>query len=118
LNLTLYWRCDAWLPDDYITFVQARDTKGLVAGKPGAVIAQMAHAPGGADYPTSLWNAGEVIRDSIRIPIPPGTPPGDYEIAAGLYQPASGARLAVTDAGGKRAPDDAVSLTTITIGGK
>jgi hypothetical protein len=118
LNLTLYWRCDAWLPDDYITFVQARDTKGLVAGKPGAVIAQMVHAPGDADYPTSLWDVGEVIRDSIRIPIPPGTPPGDYEIAAGLYQPASGARLPVTDAAGKRAPDDAISLTIITVGSK
>ncbi len=118
LNLTLYWRCDAWLPDDYSTFVQARDTKGLVAGKPGAVMAQMVHAPGGADYPTSLWNVGEVIRDSIQIPIPPGTPPGDYEIAVGLYQPASGARLPVTDAAGKRASDDAVSLTTITVGGK
>ena len=118
LNLTLYWRCDAWLPGDYITFVQARDIKGLVAGKPGAVIAQMAHAPGGADYPTSLWNVGEVIRDSIQIPIPPGTPPGDYEIAVGLYQPASGARLPATDAAGKRAPDDAVSLTTIAVGRK
>jgi hypothetical protein len=118
LNLTLYWRCDAWLPGDYTTFVQARDTTGLVTGKRGAVMAQMVHSPGDADYPTSLWNVGEVIRDSIQIPIPPGTPPGDYEIAAGLYQPAGGARLSVTDAEGKRAPDDAISLTTITVGRK
>ena len=118
LNLTLYWRCDAWLPADYTAFVQVRDTLGRVAEKPGAVIAQMAHPPGGADYPTSLWNVGEVIRDSIRIPIPPETPPGDYEIAVGLYQSAGGARLPVADATGKRAPDDAISLTTIAAGRK
>jgi len=37
---------------------------------------------------------------------------------AGLYEFATGVRLPVTDATGSRSPDDAVSLTTIAVGGK
>ena len=116
LNLTLYWRCDARLPADYTTFVHVRPTAGQAAGQPGAIVAQMDRPPADGAYPTSLWDPGEIIRDPVRIPIPPQTPPGDYEIAVGLYEFATGVRLPAVDAaGGNRWPDDAISLRTIAI---
>ena len=116
LSLTLYWRCDARLPADYTTFVHVRHTTGQTAGQPGAIVAQMDRPPADGAYPTSLWDPGEIIRDPVRIPIPPQTPPGDYEIAVGLYELTTGARLPAVDAaGGNRWPDDAISLGTIAI---
>ncbi len=114
LNLTLYWRCDARLPADYTTFVHVR----RVDGKSATPVAQMDRPPAEGAYPTSLWDPGEVIRDVVRVPMPAQVPPGDYEIVAGLYEFGSGVRLPVTNAAGKRAPDDAIVLTTIAVGAK
>jgi hypothetical protein len=114
LNVTLYWRCDARLPADYTTFVHVRRGNE----KSAAPVAQMDRPPAEGAYPTSLWDPGEVIRDVVRIPLSAQVPPGDYEIVAGLYEFATGVRLPVVDAAGKRAPDDAVSLTTVTVGRK
>lgn len=47
-------------------------------------------------------------RDPHGIPIPVGTPPGDYRLILALYDPATGSRL-VTHTG------DAVTLGTVTI---
>jgi hypothetical protein len=114
LDLTLYWRCDARLPADYTTFVHVRRTDA----KSAAPVAQMDRPPAEGAYPTSLWDPGEIIRDVVRVPMPAQVPPGEYEIVAGLYEFASGVRLPVTDAAGERAPDDAIALTTITVGRK
>jgi hypothetical protein len=111
LNLTLYWRCDARLPADYTTFVHVRRP----TGQSGAIVAQRDHPPADGAYPTSLWDPGEVIRDSIQVPIPPEVPPGHYEIAVGLYEFATGTRLLVTDSEGNHSPDNAISLTAITV---
>jgi hypothetical protein len=111
LSLTLYWRCDARLPADYTTFVHVRRRDG----KSSVPAAQMDRPPAEGAYPTSLWDPGEVIRDVVRIPIPPQVPPGDYEIAAGLYQFGTGVRLPVADAAGNRPADDAIVLTTIAV---
>jgi hypothetical protein len=111
LDLTLYWRCDVRLPADYTTFVHVRRRDG----KSAAPVAQMDRPPAEGAYPTSLWDPGEVIRDVVRIPMPAQVPPGDYEIAAGLYELKTGARLPVVDEQGHRVADDAISLTTVTI---
>ena len=111
LSLTLYWRCDARLPADYTTFVHVRREDR----KSAAPVAQMDRPPAEGAYPTSLWDPGEVIRDVVRIPIPAQVPPGDYEIVVGLYEFATGVRLPAADAAGSRSPDDAISLTTVTI---
>ncbi|MBI5878940.1 MAG: hypothetical protein HZB53_14920 [Chloroflexi bacterium] len=47
--------------------------------------------PGGA--PTTTWREGEFNVDRHLIDIPPGTPPGDYWLSVGLYDPHNGARL-------------------------
>jgi hypothetical protein len=97
LHLTLYWRNDARLPADFTTFVHVRDSTGQATGRSGTIVAQMDSPPAGGAYPTSLWDPGEIIRDPIQIAIPPEAPGGEYDIVVGLYDLASGRRLAVLD---------------------
>ncbi|MFN8459071.1 MAG: hypothetical protein U0401_31225 [Anaerolineae bacterium] len=54
--------------------------------------------PLSGDYPTSLWEAGEVILDPHPLDLA-GLPPGDYQMLAGLYNLASGDRLPATSNG-------------------
>jgi hypothetical protein len=102
LTLTLYWRCDAPPSTDYTTFVHVRDTRG-------SIVAQMDRPPADGAYPTSLWDPGEVIRDSIQVPLLPKIPPGTYQVAVGLYDFQSGARLPVADS-----EDNSIILAEIT----
>jgi hypothetical protein len=37
------------------------------------------------------------IVDPIVLPIPTDTPPGDYRLAIGMYEPSTGERLRVAD---------------------
>jgi hypothetical protein len=103
LDLTLYWRCDARLPADYTTFVHVR--RPARAAQAGEVVAQMDRPPVEGKYPTSLWDPGEVIRDAVRVPLPPGIPHGEYEIVAGLYDLTTGQRLPVFDTRGDAVSD-------------
>jgi hypothetical protein len=105
LNLTLYWRSDATLPTDYTTFVHMRDSTGQARGQSGTIVAQRDRPPADGAYPTSLWDPGEVIPDSIQIPIPAQVPAGEYEIVAGLYDFETGRRLYVLDDQGTRISD-------------
>jgi hypothetical protein len=100
LRLTLYWRSDAQLPADYTTFVHVRDATGQVTGQAGTIVAQMDRPPADGAYPTSLWDPGEVIRDTVQVPISEQVPTGAYEIIVGLYDPATGQRLSMLDDSG------------------
>ena len=102
LRLTLYWRADARLPADYTTFVHVRDVTGQATGQAEAIVAQMDRPPADGAYPSSLWDPGEVIRDTILVPVPPHIPAGEYEIIVGLYNLATGQRLSVLN--GQRQP--------------
>jgi hypothetical protein len=102
LRLTLYWRADARLPADYTTFVHVRDVTGQATGQAEAIVAQMDRPPADGAYPTSLWDVGEVIRDTILVPVPSHIPAGEYEIIIGLYNLATGQRLPVLN--GQRQP--------------
>jgi hypothetical protein len=115
LELTLYWRVDAPLPADYTTFVHIRDSTGGITGKPGTIVAQMDRPPADGAYPTSLWDAGEVIQDAVQILIPPQTPPGDYEVVIGLYDAATGQRLPVLDDQGRPIGDHIPLEQEITV---
>jgi arylsulfatase A-like enzyme len=52
------------------------------------------HVPVEGLMPLESWRRGQVIRDRLRIPIPPGTPPGAYTLYVGAYRGAQ--RLPVT----------------------
>jgi 4-amino-4-deoxy-L-arabinose transferase-like glycosyltransferase len=87
LTLTLYWRVEAPLAADYTTFLHLR-------GVDGQNVAQMDRPPANGRYPTSLWDAGEIVVDEITLPLE-GVAPGAYTPVVGLYDPGSGARLPV-----------------------
>lgn len=60
-------------------------------------------------HPTSHWIAGDYLRTPHQLDIPPGTPPGQYEVFVTLYDATSRTPLARVDGGGE------VSLGQVTV---
>jgi hypothetical protein len=92
LVVTLHWR-SSQLPDaDYTVFVHLLDSDGQV-------VSQHDGPPQDGAYPTSTWDAGEVVMDVHTLSLPQDLPPGRYSLRVGLYLPDSGERLRVAGAG-------------------
>jgi hypothetical protein len=98
LRLTLYWQALRHMSRDYKSFVHVADP---ATGVPVAQDDAMPHRGG---YPTRFWAPGEIVVDHIPINLG-GAPPGNYDLALGLYDPASLERLPLLIAGDER-PDD------------
>lgn len=77
----------------------------------GKLVAQADGPPLGGRYPTSAWDAGEVIVDPRLLRLPASLPPGRYTVHVGWYLPATGARLAATPP----VPNDAVPVETVVV---
>jgi hypothetical protein len=92
LVLTLHWRCLVPPVADYTVFVHLLDEEGQTS-------VQADGQPQGGAYPTSVWDAGEVVADAHRLALPPDLPAGDYRLRLGLYQLETGVRLPM-DGGG------------------
>ena len=69
----------------------------------GAVVAQDDAVPRRWMYPTTRWEAGEVVSDEIPLSME-NVPDGQYQLAVGIYHPDSGDRLPVTDAADEELP--------------
>ena len=102
LTLTLYWQALAPPETDYTVFVHVRDAAGKVA-------AQRDRPPLAGAYPTSLWDAGEIIWDGIRLPLDQ-LEPGQYELVIGMYDFATDTRLPVEDS-----PDGTILLQSFEV---
>lgn len=90
LTLTFYWQAEAIPATDYTVFLHLRD---------GAEqnVAQMDQPPAQGQYPTSLWDPGEIIAGQITLPLTEGTlAAGEYVPVVGLYDFSSGVRLPLT----------------------
>ena len=87
--LTLYWRTDAPLEIDYTVFIHALTADGEIG-------AQFDAPPLNGLYPSTAWLPGQIIADSHAIRLPASV----QFLSVGLYDSASLARLAVTDASG------------------
>jgi hypothetical protein len=98
-RLTLYWRAEAPVEDDYTVFIHALDADG-------EIITQFDAPPLDGLYPTHAWLPGQIIADSRSLVLP-GTA---RALSVGLYEPDSSRRLPVTGEGGSRAPDDAIRI--------
>jgi uncharacterized membrane protein len=98
LDTVLVWRAGQAPPAEALLFAGLFDDAGRRW-------AQVDERPSGPLYPGSEWQPGSLVRTPLRIPIPPGTPPGSYRLEVGWYrfqegQPAwlpwtSGDRLAL-----------------------
>jgi hypothetical protein len=102
LPVTLYWRADDFVDQDYTVFIQ-------LLGAGGKPQAQSDAQPENGAYPTSLWQPGETVRDIHALAIPASLPPGEYRLVAGMYLLASGQRLPVAGGG------DGVFLGTVRL---
>ncbi len=105
LNLTLYWRLNQPLPEDYTFFAQVVDedtTRWASQDLP---------------VPTSAWETGQVIPVPMTLTLDEKTPPGVYPIIIGLYtltEDGDFARLQrITDDG--RPTDDFLQLTLVRV---
>jgi hypothetical protein len=84
--VTLTWHAAEAVPTDYTVFLHLRDAAGQL-------VAQADGPPLGGWYPTSWWTAGEQVTDEHTFALPAGITSGEYRLVAGLYDPATGARL-------------------------
>lgn len=97
LPLTLLWRADAEVGEDYKVFVH------LISGE-GSLVSQRDSEPVGGWQPTTTWQPGEVVRDNHGLVIPENIPEGEYEVVLGLYD-LEGERLPVLDGAGQTVGD-------------
>ncbi|MBN1995013.1 MAG: hypothetical protein JW953_20125 [Anaerolineae bacterium] len=90
-HLTAYWQARHPLTTNYSSLAQLVDAeRHLYAAQdnlhPGKLLA-------------TRWQPWGFVQDPHTVPIPPGTPPGDYFLVIGLYDPATWARLPVQEGG-------------------
>lgn len=86
LKLILLWKSEKPTRHDYTLFVHVLDDSGNI-------IAQTDTQPVGGTYPTSIWDAGELVTDEVRVVIPPHAPQGRWRVAIGWYDTWTGKRL-------------------------
>jgi hypothetical protein len=78
LDLTLYWQARRQMSEDYTVF-----THLVAAG--GRMVAQQDNQPAEGRYPTSAWDAGEIVVDQYRLTVAPDAPGGEYHLEVGMY---------------------------------
>ncbi len=104
-QLTLFWKLLQPMDVDYKVFVHLRD-------RTGRTVAQADHIPSEAlvALPTSTWREGETVPDVSYLQVPADTPPGEYQLLVGLYNPDTLERLPVE---GDSSGENAVVVTTL-----
>ena len=102
LQLTLWWRAQQTPQADYTVFVHLFDPAAET------LVAQNDAQPRDGAYPTSWWTAGEVVSETVRLPLTEA-PEGTYRLAVGLYDRAM-TRLTAIGPDGRRLRDDRAIL--------
>lgn len=102
LTLTLIWEAVAPPQTEYTVFVHLTDAAGLS-------VAQGDGPPRAGRYPTSAWQAGDVIRDAHVLRLPALAPGQSLRLDVGLYNPLTGERAPVIGPEGP-VPDNSIPL--------
>jgi hypothetical protein len=93
LDVEITWRALGKIDAYYSVYVKLLDGAGnVVAGWDGQ--------PQGGAAPTLLWVPGATVDDRVTLDVPPGTPPGEYSVEAGMYRAEDLARAMTLDAAG------------------
>jgi mannosyltransferase len=92
IKLVLYWQAMREMEENYTVFRHIVGPDGILAG-------QKDGWPRDGDYPTSFWMRGEIVTDEVVVPFSTEAGPGAYRIEFGLYDAATGQRLAATRSG-------------------
>ena len=105
LEITLYWQSEAAVPDSYDVFLHLVDESGKI-------VAQIDQKPVAGLAATDIWQEGDIIRDSLAIPLPSDLPPGSYDLRLGLYLRDTGQRLAVSNG---QSGDNSLHLSSFSL---
>jgi hypothetical protein len=81
----------------------------MLAAHDGFLVAQADGLPAAGRKPTSTWSDGEVIIDPHSLPLPADMALDELRMVVGLYELASGQRLAL--AGSRDDAGDQVALS-------
>jgi len=82
LRVTLYWQAARTPSQNYSVFVHLSDKEQISA--PGDIITQAdSQNPVYGWYPTTKWDAGEIVREDYQLTVPPGKTP--RLISVGMY---------------------------------
>lgn len=65
-------------------------------------------------YPSSRWREQEIVHDRHELTVPPGTPPGNYQVELHLYDPANMKELSIERWSGASL-SASISLGTVTV---
>jgi len=89
LPLTLFWRAQSDLDEDYFILLQLQVEGGT---------SWMLHRerPADGSYPTTLWEQGEVVREQLDARIPADAPSGQYMLMVGLGDVGSSEEVGLT----------------------
>jgi hypothetical protein len=88
LTLALYWQALAPFERDYQVFAHLVDPEGTI-------LAQVDRPPQEGNYPTSIWEPGEQIRDVYTLAAPSSASRGALRVKLGLYRTDTMERLPV-----------------------
>jgi hypothetical protein len=83
VNTVVHWLPTKNMPD-FATSVR------LVASDGSAWSQPPDEKPLGPQFPASQWPPGQIQRQPVALPVPPGTPPGEYAVELIVYDPATG----------------------------
>ena len=92
-QITVYWRVLNTLTKDYQVSLILEDADGREVGRWDG-------RPAGYDYPTTRWQPGQEVfgRYPLPLPLPPGTPAGDYTVTLAVYDATNPDGLDLRDA--------------------
>lgn len=79
LDLALVWQVDLPLDNEAILFAGLFDDEGRRW-------AQADERVLGTRFPVASWPQGATVRTPLRVEVPPGTPPGRYQLEVGWYR--------------------------------
>jgi hypothetical protein len=95
VGVALLWQSDGGVPQDYAVSLRLRDGLGHTWSQEDQWLLDSVSAP------TSAWAVGETVQEHYLLSIPPGIPPGAYELVATLYDKDTLQQVAALDATGK-----------------
>lgn len=99
LIVLLYWRGTGPLETRYTVFLHLLDAQGRV-------VAGYDSEPRKGQYPTTAWEPNLLTADVIVMPVGSDVAPGsNYRLEVGLYDAATGQRLAIVDLEGRPVTD-------------
>jgi 4-amino-4-deoxy-L-arabinose transferase-like glycosyltransferase len=115
IGLTLYWQALLPMENDYTVFTHLLGPYNPLTD--GPLWGGQDSYPGGGTYPTTVWEAGEIVIDEYGIPIQDDAPPGEYQLEVGIYHLATMERLPVLDDSGA-VRDDRILLGPVQLIGE